>query len=48
MCSFDQLQPAVIVIGSCSMTVEPGVTRHVVVAPGKHDVGGVPLTDKVG
>jgi hypothetical protein len=29
------------------MTFEPGVTTHVVVAPDKHDVGGVPLTDKV-
>jgi hypothetical protein len=29
------------------MKFEPGVTTHVVVAPDKHDVGGVPLTDKV-
>lgn len=33
--------------GSCSMSFEPGVTTHVVVAPDKNDAGGVPLTDKV-
>jgi hypothetical protein len=32
---------------SCSMSFEAGVTTHVVVAPDKNDVGGVPLTDKV-
>jgi hypothetical protein len=41
------MQPAMYMFGSCSMTFEPGVTTHVVVAPDKHDVGGVPLTDKV-
>ncbi|WIA15963.1 hypothetical protein OEZ85_012704 [Tetradesmus obliquus] len=33
--------------GSCSMSFERGVTTHVVVAPDKSDIGGVPLTDKV-
>jgi hypothetical protein len=32
---------------SCSMSFEQGVTTHVVVAPDKNDIGGVPLTDKV-
>jgi hypothetical protein len=30
-----------------SMSLEPGVTPDVVVAPNKHDVGGVPLTNKL-
>jgi hypothetical protein len=29
------------------MKFEPGVATHVVAAPEEHDVGSVPLTDKV-
>jgi hypothetical protein len=45
--AWSAMQPAMNVCSICSMSLEPGVTLDVVVAPNKHDVGGVPLTDKV-